>query len=409
MKVPGTTNPSNTSATVRNTAHHSSEDTPGLPTPELIASFAQLRIPGADPVIEGDIFPPCPISNMPSEILMQILRHVALRDPASMARVALVCRRLAYLVAHEQHIWRRICQGHEFGFGAMQYSFACDVKGNRVHTLRPRYTPFPFGVPVQIPKPLLTWSQVFQELPRIRFTGIYICTVNYSRPGGASVFQSSWNSPIHIVTYYRYLRFYPDGTVISLLTTAEPLDIVPHISKENFEIVRFGVSAASHHRHHPSDPQPLANPIPPTASNALKRALHGRWHLAKPPSADPDPESELEADTSASTPPPPSVPTNRSHHTNNTTPDLRDIFIETEGVDPKYTFTMHLTLRSSASNESSSRGGVGVVRSNNTAKNTKLAWKGFWGYNHLTDDWAEFGLRNDRAFVFRRVRGWGMN
>lgn len=347
---------------------------------------------------------------MPSEILMNILKHVALRDPACMARVALVCKRLAYHVAHEQHIWKRLCQGYEFGFAAMQYSFACDVKGNRIYTLRPRYTPFPFGVPVEIPKPLLTWSQVFQTFPRIRFTGIYISTVNYSRPGGASAFRTTWNSPIHIVTYYRYLRFYSDGTVISLLSTTEPIDVVPHISKENLATVKHGVSAASHHRRNPSDISanpPLANPIPTSASNALKSALRGRWHLAKPPAVDPEPEPEPGTGLEAQPVPPTSTSKLQSA---TDSPDLRDVFIETEGVDPKYTYAMHLSLRSSASGGVSSRNGVGhAVNSSNSSKNTRLVWKGFWSYNRLTDDWAEFGLRNDRAFVFRRVRGWGLD
>ncbi|KAI5307884.1 Cell cycle checkpoint protein rad17, partial [Ascosphaera atra] len=77
-------------------------------------------------------------------------------------------------------------------------------------------------------------------------------------------------------------------------------------------------------------------------------------------------------------------------------PDPRDLTIETEGVDAKYIFRMHLSLRSAHS------------RSTNVAKNTRLVWRSFWSYNQLTDDWAEFGLRNDRPFVFSRVRGWGM-
>lgn len=297
-------------------------------------------------------------------------------DPASFSRMALVCKRFAYHFAYEQHIWKRLCQGSEFGFGGMHYSFACDVLGHREYTLAPRYTPFPLRAPVQIPKPLSSWSQVFQTFPRIRYTGIYISTVNYTRPGGTSSYSNvSWNSPIHIVTYYRYLRFYPDGTVISLLDTTEPREVVPHISKEN-------VMAARTHRHrdvgHTVDGTP--DPVPPVAMAAMKRALRGRWHLAHPAESTQHP-----------TPDP-------SHADKTKAPllDPRDVVIETEGVDPKYIYTLHLTLRSPTS-----RSAI------NPSKNTKLAWKGFWSYNKLTDDWGEFGLRNDRAYVFRRVRGWG--
>ncbi|KAL2000194.1 hypothetical protein VTN02DRAFT_3419 [Thermoascus thermophilus] len=397
---PAQPNPSNAPVTVPNPAHHSQEESAPLSTAELIASFANLRIPQAEPLIENTPPPPCPISNVPSEVIVEIMKHVALLDPASFARMALVCKRFAYHFAHEQHIWKRLCQGPEFGFESMHYAFACDVVGNRVYTLGPRYTPFPRGVSVQLPKQMPTWSQVFQTFPRIRFTGIYISTVNYTRSGAASAYQSvTWNNPIHIVTYYRYLRFYRDGTVISLLTTAEPLEIVPHISKENLIASR---ALASHHQHHQrqtSDPgstvpdaAPAANPVPPAAMAAMKHALRGRWHLTG--------STPVSEDVRPGPPPPSHAPKSDS----TAVPDPRDLVIETEGVDPKYTYHLHLSLRSSTA-----RAAGPNQPPPNTSKNTRLVWKGFWSYNKLTDDWAEFGLRNDRAFVFRRVRGWGMD
>ncbi|EEP76143.1 predicted protein [Uncinocarpus reesii 1704] len=393
-------NPSNAPVTVPNTAHHSPGG-PILSTPELLASFAHFPVPVADPIIEGAPPPPCPISTTPSEILGEILKQLALLDPASFARLALVCKRFAFLVAHEQPVWRRLCQGSEFGFGSMHYSFACDVEGRREYTFQPRYNPFPLGsTALQIPKPLSTWAQVFQTFPRIRFTGIYISTVNYTRPGAYSSFHNtSWDAPIHIVTYYRYLRFYPDGSLISLLTTTEPADVVRHISKENLETLKAPPSSYRHHQHQHSGAGPTAapsaNPIPTVAASALKGALKGRWHLSHP-----SPVKPADAPDSTEPPTPPA-----SRHKNNTNSDSkhdpRDLFIETEGIDPKYTFTMHLSLRSTTT---SYRGST-----TNTSKNTKLIWKGFWSYNRLTDDWGEFTLRNDKAFVFRRVRGWGLN
>ena len=71
-----------------------------------------------------------------------------------------------------------------------------------------------------------------------------------------------------------------------------------------------------------------------------------------------------------------------------------DVHIETEGVGEKYTYRMHLVLKS-----------AGRTRA---TRNNKLVWKGFRSYNKLTDDWAEFGLRNDRAFFWSRVKSFGM-
>ncbi|EEH19334.1 hypothetical protein PABG_01653 [Paracoccidioides brasiliensis Pb03] len=405
------------------------QEEPILSTPELIASFASCPIVGADPMIENTPPPPCPISKVPSEVLIEILWHVALLDPAAFRSLSLTCKRLAYHFVSEQHIWKRLCQGSEFGFGAMHYDFSCDVRWRRIHSFLPKFTLFPFDQALcVIPKPFLSWSQVFQTFPRIRFTGIYISTVNYTRPGANSTLQNiSWNTPIHIVTYYRYLRFYPDGSVISLLTTTEPIDVVPHISKENLETLYVGTNAHRRHQQSASDKAsagaPLANPIPPippVAAAALKSCLRGRWHLNNPypptPLVTELPEVSTvpSATTTQAAPANPTPPPSRFRSASTTTsaaggsnviPDPRDLFIETEGVDPKYTYTMHLALRSTT-------GGRAVSENapipSNPSKNTKLVWKEFWSYNRLTDDWAEFGLRNDKAFVFRRVKGWGM-
>ncbi|RAL15268.1 putative F-box protein (Pof7) [Aspergillus homomorphus CBS 101889] len=378
----------------------SKDETPMLPTPELIASFAHLPIPQAEPLIENTPPPPCPISHVPSEVLVEIFRHVALMDPATLCRMALVCKRFAYHFAHEQHIWRRLCQGSEFGFKSMHYSFACDLHGNPEYTLATRYTPFPQAVPVQIPEPFSSWSEVFQVFPRIRYTGIYISTVNYTRPGAAAAYQNvSWNSPIHIVTYYRYLRFYPDGSVVYLLTTVEPRDVVPHISKENVKAAR--ATTQKQHPRHTSDAAGAAeatDPIPHVALEALRHAHRGRWRLTKPVS-DSDSSSE-DAQSEV-----PSAYESLPDKAAASQSDPRDLIIETEGVGPKYMYLLQLSLRSTPVGKSNHPN----VSPPNPSKNTKLAWKGYWSYNKLTDDWAEFGLKNDRSFVFRRVRGWGMH
>lgn len=361
------------------------EKPPTVPTSELIESFASAPILPADPIVEGDPRPPCPIANVPSEVIVEILNHVALTDPAAFCRTALVCKLFAYHFAREQPIWKQLCQRAEFGFKSMHYSFACDIQGNPEHTLepQPRYTPFPSDIPTQLPSPLSSWSEVFHTFPRIRFTGIYISTVNYTRAGAASAYSNvSWNSPIHIVTYYRYLRFYPDGTVIYILTTVEPMEVVPHINKTNVTAAR-----ATHRKQNPRNTEAPQEPVPGVAMDALKRAQLGRWRLSKPESATDSAEPE------------------NSLPNKDATPDPRDLVIETEGVGaPKYVYVLYLALRSTTARPTNAN-----LSLPNPSRNTRLVWKGYWSYDKLTDDWAEFGLKNDRAFVFRRVRGWGMN
>jgi F-box protein 9 len=392
----GQPNPSGASQTVPNPAHHSSSDGPAKPKSlkELISSFAGLSIQGAPPEVEGVPPPPCPISELPDEILVHILRDVAITDIASFMRLARVCKRLAYLVVTEDQIWRRICLGPEFGFGGMHYRWqtsvtwgpldpeeeeaissgpnpppetettaAAETTTTEVPTLQQTaqklvpLTPAERLARDQAEKHSATltlfrdvysssWQRMFRSRPRIRFGGCYISTVNYLRSGQASANATTWHSPVHIVTYYRYLRFYRDGTCVSLLTTAEPADVVHHLSRESLLLHRPGA-----HAHLPSV--------------VMQGAYKGRWRLS---SAADSPDRELAETTEG------------------------DVFVETEGVG-KYLYRLDLGLKSA--------GKAGP-------RNNKLVWRGFYSYNRLTDDWAEFGLKNYKPFFFSRVRSYGI-
>lgn len=374
----------------------SQEITP-MSTKELIASFASARIPPAEPLIENTPPPPCPIALVPSEVLLQILQDVAMIDPASLPNAACVCKNFAYHISYEQSIWKQLCQRHEFGFPAMHYEFECDVLGHPTYTLEPRAPVSPFADDTVQTEPL-NWRRVFQTFPRIRFTGVYISTVNYTRPGAAAAANHiTWNAPVHIVTYYRYLRFYRDGSCISLLTTTEPSEVVPYLWKENLKpLTTPGKGKGRNKQQQTSEASKPDFPHAPVAgSNAaetIKRALRGRWRLQR----DSPDRTNSTLPTSTQRPYESAAPT-QSSSSDPLTPPETDLIIETEGVDPKYTYTMQLSFRS-----------VGRVNASNGTKNNKLVWKGFWYYNALTDDWAEFGLKNDRPFVFSRVGRYGL-
>lgn len=376
---PSNPNPSNAPVTVPSTAHHSLKGPTG-PTSisNLIATFAGLPILGAPPIIDGDRPPPCPISRLPSEILFEILLNTAILDPALFARLAMVCKRLAYHVFVENQIWKRIALGWEFGLAGQLYDFRTDLHGKESinHILDASYSRLGMDESNFEDPSNQDWREIYHSHPRIRFTGVYISTVNYPRPGSASVTQVTWNSPVHIVTYYRYLRFFRDGTVISLLSTNEPIDVVHHLTKENVALARGGKD------HHPLNftssataiSGPPAQAAPPTAHQLMKHALRGRWRLQHPSAAN--------------------------HHTIADLPAAGedgkgDVYIETEGAVPRYIYIMQLSLKSSS-------------RLKHSVKNNKLQWQGFWSYNQLTNDWAPFQLKNDRAFFFSRVKSYGL-
>jgi len=362
---PTNPNPSNAPVTVPNPAHHSLGGPPAsTPTiSELIASFAGLAIVPIPPETDHSPLTPCPISTIPSELLIDVLYRLAIADIASFARLSLVCKHLAHLVATEDRIWQRICLGPEYGFAAMHYTWACSIAGAALSTSLADYPdlstltlqlppppPTPPTIPLTPTNP--THKAMFRSRPRLRFNGCYISTVNYIRPGSSTPSQVSWNTPVHIVTYYRYLRFFRDGTCASLLTTTEPIDVVHHMSKTNLPAQNRSTGAPSL--------------LPPMS--IMQHALRGRWKLS-PPSSDP------------------------STSTNSEEPE-GSLTIETLGIDPeKYTYVLSLALKSAGRASG--------------ARNNKLAWRGFWSYNKLTDDWAEFGLRNDRAFFWSRVGSYG--
>ncbi|QPG95190.1 hypothetical protein C2857_007806 [Epichloe festucae Fl1] len=342
-----------------------------LPIEHLIASFSRLRIEPAAPEVEGSPPGPSPISSLPRELLVHIMRDVAVHDVGDFARLSLVCKPLAYLVSTEQPIWRDVSLGTKFGFTGMHYHWP-DAEPPQEGQPQDGTTPLGLGMTETelaalaarrvndsivaskslVPAPYASWKHMFRSRPRIRFNGCYISTVNYVRMGQASTSQATWGgSPVHIVTYYRYLRFFRDGSAISLLTTSEPSAVVPHLTRDLLHL----------HRHRDNTHAYLPSAV-------MQKAYKGRWRLSsswEEAQSGPDEAGQ---------------------------PREGDLAVETETHDPKYMFRMDLSLRTA---------GKG-------SKNNKVVWRGHFSYNKLTDDWAEFTLKHDKAFFFSRVKSYGM-
>ena len=367
-----------------------------------MTSFANAQIVPNPPIIPGDTVPPCPIASLPNEILSEIIDCVAFTDVAILPGLALVSKRFAYLIASYEGLWKRLVHGTKYGLAGMHHSFAVtldwfpvlldesELLSSQLSSLTlSQTTPPPLFLPLSPTFP--SYHSMFRLRPRIRFNGLYIATANYTRPGAASTNTITWSSPVHIVTYYRYLRFYRDGTCISLLTTTEPADVVPFFSRETLE------------RKDERERGDKAGALAASGNASVIRDMRkGRWKLSAldlplptslpspSPSASEDlPQAAPDTDTDTPVPPPPSEPIEPEGN----------LTLETEGPTKTYTHVLHLSLRSTGSASGGPGGGA--------AANTKLAWRSFWSHNRLTDDWAEFGLRNDRAYWWSRVRSWG--
>ena len=370
--------PSNAVATVVHLAHPPAmaggSDTKSPSVSEVGASFAKFSITAAPAPLKGMQQPPCPMADLPREVLSHIMQEVALADVRDFVRLAQVCKRFAYLVATDSSVWRCVCESAEFGFPGMHYRFARAIrweplqeepyfelhhdKGTMVNKAVQWEVREARGL--ETSRTLLercysgSWKTMFRNRPRIRFGGVYISTVNYWRSGQAWPDQYAWSSPVHIVTYYRYLRFFRDGTLISLLTTHAPAEVVPHLTRSNVELHATGAA-------------------PHLPSAVVAGAYKGRWKLGC--LWDDLIESEGEGrDASAGV-----------------EQAEANIFIETEGVG-KYTYELGLVMRNAG----------------RSRRNNKLVWRSFCSYNRLTDDRGDFGLKNDKPFFFSRVGSYGI-
>ncbi|KDR08236.1 F-box only protein 9 [Zootermopsis nevadensis] len=131
------------------------------------------------------------ISALPMEIILYILRWVVSSDLdlRSLEMCSYVCRGF-YLCSRDPEIWRLSC--------ARVWGVNC---GGLTH--------------------YESWRKMFIERPRLQFNGCYISKTTYVRNGENS-FQDQFYRPWHIVEYYRYLRFFPEGLVLMLTTPDDP-------------------------------------------------------------------------------------------------------------------------------------------------------------------------------------------
>lgn len=132
-------------------------------------------------------------SDLPTELILNILRWVVSSelDLKSMERFSRVCRGF-YLLARDPEIWKRAC-----------------VRIWGVNVGKLKGSSFP------------TWRDMYINRPRVHFHGCYISRTSYLRYGENS-FQDQFYRPMQLVEYYRYFRFFANGTVLMLTSADDP-------------------------------------------------------------------------------------------------------------------------------------------------------------------------------------------
>uniref|UniRef100_A0A7S3EQU2 F-box domain-containing protein n=1 Tax=Rhodosorus marinus TaxID=101924 RepID=A0A7S3EQU2_9RHOD len=124
----------------------------------------------------------------------EILERVFLRlDAAQLSKASMVCRDWM-TVAYQPHLWRRIC--------LMTWPKQT-ARENLAILLERNYG---------------SWRQMFLKRPRVRYDGLYILRNIFYR--GSS-----------LMVYYRYFRFFADGTCTVLITPDRPEKAVSRMSK----------------------------------------------------------------------------------------------------------------------------------------------------------------------------------
>ncbi|KAI9311287.1 hypothetical protein BX666DRAFT_1868275 [Dichotomocladium elegans] len=176
------------------------------PLEDLILEFSKQSIEYR-PFID---YKPVHVAKLPSEIMLHVLQHLVLHSVSTVANFSLVCKKF-FLLTREPALWRFGCE-HAFRSPYMS------MKASRIYQEEYVYKIYEGH-----------WMRMFIERPRIRYDGVYISTCHYIRPGSN---ENTYNQPVHLVTYYRYIRFFPDGTILKYLSTDEPSLVVRQLNRD---------------------------------------------------------------------------------------------------------------------------------------------------------------------------------
>lgn len=176
---------------------------------------------------------PCWILEMlPNDLLLKVIKEVVVSSSESWVNLSLTCSAFNKLCFHNSVPYKAFA---DYIYPLQRYDQASmTLNGiSNIKTLEETL-----------------WNNDYQFMinnrPYVKFQGVYISVVNYLRYGANAEGSSSLLNPIHMITYYRYFRFYPDGTCLRLLTTDEPSTVVKTYHKEKHikhsELCRWSLS-----------------------------------------------------------------------------------------------------------------------------------------------------------------------
>eukprot|EP00299_Pterocystis_sp_00344_P011591 c5433_g1_i2.p1 GENE.c5433_g1_i2~~c5433_g1_i2.p1 ORF type:complete len:319 (-),score=51.95 c5433_g1_i2:16-972(-) len=165
--------------------------------------------PTLPPVVrEEHSIPDSYLTNLSPDLIRSIFSHL---DAPSLDLAGRVCV-CWHILSRDAHLWQRLCE---------------DIWGREVTKSEVQY----HG---------MSYRTMYLRKPHLHFDGLYMNKTSYIRCGLRDWTQT--HDPTFICKYFRYLRFFPDGTVHALLTNLEPRTLISMVKQDisGMEEVRLG-------------------------------------------------------------------------------------------------------------------------------------------------------------------------
>ncbi|KAK2989799.1 hypothetical protein RJ640_006116 [Escallonia rubra] len=137
--------------------------------------------------------------SLPDELLFEIFARMT---PYNMGQAACVCQKWRYTIRNPV-FWRNAC------LKAWQVSGV--VENYKI--LQSKYDG--------------SWRKMWLSRPRIRVDGLYVSRNTYIRAGVA---EWKVTNPVHLVCYFRYLRFYPSGRFLYKNSSQKVKDVARYMN-----------------------------------------------------------------------------------------------------------------------------------------------------------------------------------
>ena len=237
----------------------------------------------------ADVDAPLHAARLPDEVWMSIFLHALAPTPAPPPAPRVQEHTVYRAPAHPWRAWTGADYVTLEACARVCWKF-------RLLTAHPqlwRAVAYATYVPPQIPATLplaalrelrqQSWRDLFVYEPRVRQHGAYIASCTYTQQGLSE--ENVWVRVLHVVQFYRYLRFFPNGRCLSWLTTDAPRDtvhqLVPGMRAKGLAAGRWHLLTDAPHGTGTVVVEDLHDPTVP--HYRFQMTLHlvrapGRWH-----------------------------------------------------------------------------------------------------------------------------------